>query len=169
MISRTSMLSTCILEVRWRFGEWYVMAYPHWVFFLVSLDDGYGPKSSSSDVSDYSLDGECGWNVIKARLFMHFLQIPSLYRAMPISIRDVVIPPNEVPSTVKAIQIGIYVNLIPAAIIVYDTRASLLQIMWFSSLTSCQSVRLTKRYAIKYPLYDSDDSARLTGQVLLGK
>ena len=100
---------------------------------------------------------------------MRFVQIPSLYRAMPISIRDVVIPPNEVPSVVKAVQIGAYVALIPAVIIVYDTRATLLQIMWFSSLTSCQSVRLTKRYAIRYPLYDSNDNARLTGQVLLGK
>ena len=100
---------------------------------------------------------------------MRFVQIPSPHRAMPISIRDVVVPLNEVPSIVKAVQIAIYVTLIPAAIIVYDTRASLLQIMWFSSLTSCQSVRLTKRYAINYPLYDSSDNARLTDQVLLGK
>ena len=100
---------------------------------------------------------------------MHFVQIPSPHPAMPISIRDVVTPPNEVQSTVKATQIGTYVTLIPAAIIVYDTRASLLQIMWFSSQTSYQSVRLTKRYAIKFPLYDSNDNARLTGQVLLGK
>ena len=55
---------------------------------------------------------------------MHFVQIPSAHRAMPISIRDVVTPPNEVQSTVKATQIGTYVTLIPAAIIVYDTRAS---------------------------------------------
>ena len=100
---------------------------------------------------------------------MHFVQILSPHRAMQISIRDVVIPPNEVPSIVKGSQIGTYTTLIPAVIIVYDTRVSLLQIMWFSSLTSCQSVRLTKRYDIKYPLYVPNDNARLTGQVFLGK
>ena len=87
---------------------------------------------------------------------------------MSFSIRDDAVLPDEVPSIVKALKIQLYITLIPMAIIVYDTRASLLQIMWFSSLTSYKSVRLTKRYAIKYPLYNSNDNARLTGQVLLG-
>ena len=74
---------------------------------------------------------------------------------MSLSIRDAAIPPDEVPSFVKAYQIETYLNLIPAAIIVYDTRASLLQNMLFSPLTSFQSVLWTKRYDIKCPLYDS--------------
>ena len=88
---------------------------------------------------------------------------------MSLSIRDDAVPPDEVPSIVKGFQIELYLVLIPATVLGYDIRASLLQIMWFSSLTSCQSVRLTKRYAIKYLLYGSNYNARLTGQVLLGK
>ena len=69
--------------------------------------------------------------------FMRFLQIPYPPFAMPLSIRDVPILPNEVPSIVKSYQIQLYLNLVPAAILVYDTRASLLQIMLLSSLMSC--------------------------------
>ena len=68
---------------------------------------------------------------------MRFLQIPSLRRAMPLSIRDAAIPPGEVPSIVKANRIELYLNLILATILVYDTRASLLQDVLFSPLTSC--------------------------------
>ena len=48
---------------------------------------------------------------------------------MSLSIRDVAIPPEEVPSIVKPYQIQLYLSLIPAAILIYDTRASLLPLL----------------------------------------
>ena len=76
---------------------------------------------------------------------MHILQSQSTQPLMSLSIRDVAIQPDEVPSFVKAYQIETCILLIPATILVYDTRASLLQNMLFPPLTSCQSVRWTKR------------------------
>ena len=57
---------------------------------------------------------------------MHFLQSPSPQPPMPLSIRDVALPYDEAPSIVMAYQIETYITLIPASIIVYDTRAPLL-------------------------------------------
>ena len=76
---------------------------------------------------------------------MHVLQSYPLHPLMPLSIRDAAIPPDEVPSIVKAFLIETYLNLIPATILIYDTRASLLQEVLFSPLASCQSVLWTKR------------------------
>ena len=38
------------------------------------------------------------------------------------SIRDAVIPPNEVPASVKSNQIGMYLNVVLSALVVYDSR-----------------------------------------------
>ena len=131
------------------------MLYPHCVIVFVFLDDGYASKSSSSTISNHALSDECGRHVIKVRFFMRFLQISPLPFAMPLSIRDLSLPPDEAPSIVKFSQIELYLSLIPATILVYDTRASLLQNMLFSPLTLCQSVLWTKRYDIKCSPNDS--------------
>ena len=89
------------------------------------------------------------------RLLLRLLQIPSLHPTMLIAARDVALPLSEVPSIVEATQIQVYLGVIPASIIVYDTRAFLLQTMCVSSLMLCQSVRWTRKYAVKRPLYDS--------------
>ena len=81
------------------------------------------------------------------------LQIPSPRLSMLPSVRDVALPLDEASSIIKAFQMQLYLFLIPAVIIVYDTRTSLLQIILSSSLTSYQYVRWTKRYAIKCPRY----------------
>ena len=111
------------------------------------LDDGCGSKSSSSAISDHALSGKCGRHIINPRFSMRFLflQTSPLPFIMSLSIRDVSLPPDEAPSIVKSYRIAIYLDLIPTALIVYDTRASLLQNMLFSPLTSCQSVLWTKR------------------------
>ena len=42
---------------------------------------------------------------------------------MQLSTRDAAVPPDEVPPIVKELQIDAYFNMIPAAILVYDSRA----------------------------------------------
>ena len=79
------------------------------------------------------------------------LFIPHL--AMPLSIREVTLPSDQVLSFVKAYQIQIYLSLIPAAIVIYDSRTLLLQLILFPPLTSCQYAHWTKRYAHASPFY----------------
>ena len=60
---------------------------------------------------------------------MHFLQSPSPQPPMPLSIPSATLPHDEALSLAKALQIQLYLSLIPAAMLFYDIRASILQIM----------------------------------------
>ena len=60
---------------------------------------------------------------------MRCFEFISLQLFMSLSIRDDAAPPDEVSFTVKAFQIQLYLSLITATVLVYDTRASLLQIV----------------------------------------
>ena len=64
---------------------------------------------------------------------------------MSLSVRDVAIPPDDVPSIVKAYQIEVYLSLIPTTIIIYDTRASNVSDHAVLSADVVQSVLWTKR------------------------
>ena len=69
------------------------------------------------------------------------LAISPPHPAMPPSIRDFVVPPDEVLSDVKYNQIEIYLYAILTTIIVYDTRASSgWNISFLPLLTLCQFV-----------------------------
>ena len=89
---------------------------------------------------------------------------------MSLSIRDVAIPPDEVPSLVKAFQIGLYLALIPTSIIIYDTRASNVSdhaVLSSDGMPVCTLDKEVRLQMSALRLYD--DNTRLTGQVLLGK
>ena len=66
---------------------------------------------------------------------------------MLLSIRDVTLPPDEVSSIVRSYQIQTYLDVILITILVYDSGASSVWILYSHPLpTVYQYAHLTKRY-----------------------
>ena len=88
---------------------------------------------------------------------------------MPLSVRDITVPPDEVLTEVKTVQITLYLSLIPTTIITYDFRAFSLQNLFKPSLNVALVCTLYKEVCQqKSSLRLYGDGKRLADQVLLG-